>query len=91
MDRERKNEELWLQGLYIYEAILYTAPVTNAFSKSKRPLPYRDAPIPLTSEKAKALEEKANQKKMEEGKAVFKHMVSEFNKSFKKGGEVNGD
>lgn len=89
--RERRNEELWLQGLYVYEAILNTAPVTSAFSKVKKPLPYRSEPIPLTEQKAKELEEAANQKKLEEGRDVFRQMVAEFNKSFKEGGKADGN
>ena len=31
--RERENEMLWLQGMYIYEAIGDLAPILHAFAK----------------------------------------------------------
>lgn len=31
--RKIKNQELWLQGLYFYEALLDVSPILNAFAK----------------------------------------------------------
>lgn len=90
--RNRRNEELWLQGFYIYEALVDSSPVINAFSKVHKPLPYRSEPIPLTEAEAKKQEEEAERRRMEEDKAKFIEMVNEFNKKFeRKEGEVNGD
>lgn len=49
--RERRNEELWLQGMYIYEAMLDVAPVFRLSMGTKRvePLKYRERPYPLTA------------------------------------------
>lgn len=88
---ERKNEELWLQGIYIYEALLDVAPVFNPVSKKHKALPYRTSPIPLTDvEKEKQKDEK-NREKLNAGKTIFKAMASNVNKSLKeKGGSDNG-
>ena len=36
---ERKNQELWLQGMYFYEAICDASPVLHAFAKKGTKLP----------------------------------------------------
>ena len=57
--RQRKrNNEMWLQGAYIYQAIGSLAPILNAFSKETRAKPYLKQPIPLT-EKERAEQEQA--------------------------------
>lgn len=49
MDRiknERENERLWLQGAYVYQAILLTAPRLNSL-KPEEPLSYPEKPFDL--------------------------------------------
>lgn len=47
----RKNQELWLMGCYVYEALGDISPVLHAFAKSgTKPIPYRKEPYPLFSE-----------------------------------------
>ena len=42
LKRKIKDEELWTQGMYIYEALLDVSPILHAFcSKGTKPLPYR--------------------------------------------------
>ncbi len=67
LKNEQKNQELWLQGLYIYDALCAVAPVLHAFAKrGTKPLPYTEKPYPLTkkgvNEERKA-QEKANRQK----------------------------
>lgn len=45
---KRKNQELWLQGLYVYQAIGNLVPVLNPFSKDHKPKPYLKEPIALS-------------------------------------------
>ncbi len=49
MKRREKSEDMWLQGLYFYEAIARTAPLTNALAKEKKAIPYLTEPIPTTT------------------------------------------
>lgn len=68
LDNERKNQELWLQGLYVYHA--FNVVTANAFKKrSDQPEKYMDKPIPLTApterEKGDAAE-RARQKIIED-------------------------
>lgn len=41
---QHKDEYMWEQGMYIYEAILQCAPILHPFSKAKNPLPYTHQP-----------------------------------------------
>ena len=67
-----KNQELWLQGLYVYEALCAVSPVLHAFAqKGTKPLPYPSRPYPLT-EKEKEEQERLTQKeKRAKLKAAF--------------------
>ena len=41
----QKDEELWIQGMYIYEALCKVSPILHAFSKKgTKPLPYSEKP-----------------------------------------------
>lgn len=44
----RKNQEFWLQGLYVHIAIGDLVPVLNPFSKEHKPKKYLNEPIPIT-------------------------------------------
>lgn len=69
--KERKNEELWLAGAYVYEALMHTIPITlTPFSKSKvDPGKYPDRPYPLSQQAAEKIEE-------ERQKARFEKMLA---------------
>lgn len=42
---KQKDELMWVQGMYIYEALCEVSPVLHAFSKKgTKPLPYSDKP-----------------------------------------------
>ena len=93
LEQERMNRDLWLQGAYIYEALLDASPVFNPLSVKKKPLPYRENPVPLTERESKRLEELNKQKMMENGREAMRMMMVEFNRQFEekleKGGEPN--
>ena len=47
---ERVNREMWIQGMYIYEALCDASPIFHAFAKrGTKPHPYSDKPYPLTN------------------------------------------
>lgn len=41
---ERRDRELWLQGRYVYDAMLCAAPPFMTFHKTHRPHPYDELP-----------------------------------------------
>ena len=73
--RDRKNQELWLQGMYIYEALCDVSPILHAFAKSgTKPRPYSEKPYAITKSEIehegrnREAKEKANR---ERAKATF--------------------
>lgn len=87
--RERKNYELWLQGMYIYEAIGDMAPVLRAFAKpNTHPIPYTSEPYSTTEEEKKRSEEKRAKEEAENLKSFLKGWADTFNTKFNQKSEV---
>ena len=62
--RQQQNEMLWMQGLYVRDALLAT--VGNMFAeKGAKPIEYPGEPYPVTAAQA-AEKEAAERRKMEE-------------------------
>lgn len=73
MKKNRKNEELWLQGLYMYNALCSVSPLLHAFAKDgTTALPYLDKPIPLTQKEAEEREIAAQKERYEKMKSVMR-------------------
>lgn len=96
LNRRRQNQILWMQGVYIREALLST--VGNMFSgKGATPIEYPHEPYPITEEQIKEKEER-DRKNMEErikadmlaiaARMVNKQMPKEAH-PVKEGGEIN--
>lgn len=79
----RANYLAWLQGAYIYEALIDVSPAFNPLSSRHKPFPYRDDLIPITSAQSKATQERVNNQKMQNGKEAMRALAAEFNKRFK--------
>lgn len=70
LNARRKDEELWLQGVYIYDALCRVSPILHAFSKSgTKPLPYLEQPFSYTDDKYKTEQEKEKEAENERLKA----------------------
>ena len=83
-EMDQRNTELWLMGIYIYEALMDVAPLLNIFDKHRKALPYRTEPYPLTKtaeEKRKAREEK---QKIKNGQDFMSAWATTVNAKFKK-------
>ena len=81
------NEEAYLHGLYVYEALCDVSPILRAFSKATKPEPFPSEPYDLhkaekdaEAEKKKAEQEKADKK----AKAMMELFMVNWNKKFKK-------
>lgn len=60
---EKQNQFLWMQGLYIYEALCDVSPVLHAFAKKgTKPQKYRTEPYPLFGKNNKPNQELEQQK-----------------------------
>ena len=75
-----KNVEMWLQGRYIYDAVMRLIPSLQAF-KPKEPIPYLEEPIPLTEEEYKERQIREQKKKQEALKAYMQSFVKKQNKN----------
>lgn len=81
LQRKRKNFDLWLQGRYMYEAIICTSPATNPLSKAKKCYPYPEQPFPLSREEA---EERAEQERIKQYNDMLARMKAEYDLQEKK-------
>jgi len=83
LKRKSINQQAWLQGLYVYDAILRASPVLNAFAKKgTKPRPYVEEAYPIDEVEVKeqtAHKEKANSQK---GIAYMEAFMMRNNKKF---------
>lgn len=75
--RRRENETLWLQGMYIYEALCDASPLfrTSFGKRSIKPEPYCKEPYPITATEIREREEREARLKQERIKAEFEAFV----------------
>ena len=85
--QELSNQQAWLQGLYVYEAIADLTPILHAFAKKgSRPKPYPTKPFDLSGTKEKKERaEKADAKAY----AYMQAFMSSVNRKFAKDGEAS--
>ncbi len=56
---KRRNQELWLQGRYFYEALCDASPLFRfTMKKTIKPEPYMKEPLPITAEEVREREER---------------------------------
>jgi hypothetical protein len=83
LKQKRKNQEMWLQGMYIYEALCDVAPIFHAFAKKgTKPTPYSDHPYSITAkerEDEKKLQEKRDREK---ARRYMEAQMAKINKRF---------
>ena len=83
LKRNRRNQELWLQGMYIYEALCDVSPVLNAFAKKgTKPNPYADHPYPLSVKDRAAEKKLQEQRDREKAKRYMESKMAKLNKFF---------
>lgn len=81
--KERKNEELWLQGMYIYDSISRLSPILHAFAKKgTKPHPYPDAPYPINKKTVEDAEVRKAKAKEQKGLMFMEALMAQNNKKF---------
>ena len=79
---EKRNQELWLMGMYVYEAILDNVPVLRAFGKKNaKPHPYSKEPYAIT---AAAVKKQKEEKEKEKYRRGLDYMLSKMAQSKEK-------
>ena len=84
--KRRKNEELWLQGVYVAEALHAT--VGNMFNKGQKNR-YPDEPFPITADEQRERREREERNRMERMKAAF--IAKSLQVNSKLGGKPNDE
>ena len=83
LKRKRKNQELWLQGMYIYEALCDVSPILRPFAKKgTKPVPYPDHPYALTVKERKDEQELLEKREREKAKRYMEAKMAELNRRF---------
>ena len=80
---EKRNQELWLQGMYIYEAICDVSPILHAFAKKgAKPHPYPSKPYAISEKQIRQEREEKERKIAEKGKRFMEALMQSTNKRF---------
>ena len=81
--KERVNNEAWLQGMYIYDAIARLSPILRPFSKKgTKAEPYVEEAYPINRKTAQDAQVKKEQKQMSKGQSYMQAMMVANNKRF---------
>ena len=81
LKNERKNQELWLQGMYIYEALCDVSPIMHAMAKKgTKPHPYPESPYAITENQRKREVEEKERKVAMKGKRMFEAFIAQSKK-----------
>jgi len=92
LQRERDNERLWLQGMYIYEALCDVSPVLRAFAKKgTKPIEYSTQPYAITKEEIERRRIEKEKAKYEQMKAKTNAFAIKFNALMAQRKEVEND
>lgn len=84
---ERVNQEAWLQGMYVYDAITRVAPILRAFAKKgTKPQPYVDEPYPINNRMREDAEKKREKEKEERGMRYMQAFMAKTNSYFEQKG-----
>lgn len=91
---ERRNTELWLQGMYFYEALIDVSPLFRDLLKNPKAIPYLKEPHPLDKAEKEMREKRDNEERDKDIQAKFKAWAKRVNRiraeKTAKEGESNG-
>lgn len=81
--QERRNQEMWLQGAYFYDAIAAVSPIIRAFAKKgTKAEPYLSEPFALGKKQAAQKEEQREKAEFDKNKAFMERFMVDINKKF---------
>lgn len=79
----RRNQEMWLQGAYFYDALCRVSPILHAFAKKGvKPTPYPSEAYALTEKQVELREEEHAKSAYDKGKKMMEGFVVSHNKKF---------
>lgn len=75
--KEKSNQEAWLQGMYIYDAIMRLTPVLRAFAKKgSKATPYVEEPYPINKKSQEEAQERKEKALYDKGLMYMKSFMS---------------
>ena len=78
--QKQRNQELWLQGLYFYDALCDVSPILHAFAKKgTKPKPYPTEPYPTTDKEVAGRKERQRILHIEKMKAKMAAWAAKTN------------
>lgn len=81
--RERVNQELWLQGMYFYDALARVSPILHAFAKKgTKAQPYVEEAYPIKKKKMEDAQLKKEKAKSQKGVRYMQAYMVANNKRF---------
>ena len=79
--RERVNQELWLQGMYFYDALARVSPILHAFAKKgTKAQPYVEEAYPINKKKMEDAQLKKEKAKSQKGVRYMQAYMVQANK-----------
>lgn len=81
----------WMQGAYVYEAVMRLVPAINPFSGQKTIPGYIEDPFPLTEAQREKIQKRKEREAFEKFRAGWKVFTKELNESFQQREEVTDD
>lgn len=79
----RKNQEMWLQGAYFYDALCRVSPILHAFAKKGvKPMPYLSEAYALTEKQIERQNEVRDKGVYDKGKKMMEGFMLSHNKKF---------
>ena len=81
---QRRNQELWLQGMYFYEALCDASPLFRFSMKGGtiKPEPYVKEPYPITQAEVRERQEREARLKEERLKVEFAAFAEQMRQNF---------
>ncbi len=94
LKRRRDAEDMWMQGVYFYEALIRVAPLLNGFVKNPKAEPYTPEPYPITpkslEEYTRRKDEERKQRELEQWQAWAEMVKAKMQAKKERQGELNG-
>lgn len=81
--QERMNQEAWLQGMYIYDAINRLSPILRAFAKKgTKAQPYVESAYPISKKAVEEEKKKREKAEAEKNRIFMETYMAKVNKAF---------
>lgn len=79
----RRNQDMWLQGAYFYDALCRVSPILHAFAKKNaKPVPYLSEAYAITEKQYEVKQEEQAKRTFDKSKRMMEGFMAKHNKKF---------